>query len=274
MSPRCEEDRSSTRRRRSRRAPPRAGRWAAEQIAPGARSWDGPTISVRRTARSRRSPRLRARLQRAPSSTLATARARGAQPSPSRPRQPPARRPPPPGAREPARGENRARRAARAGRRESPTPIATPCDAPRSVAGQPAPTRSTSRGRHGLPFRHEQCDTEREEEDAEEHELGHRHVHARVEREVRAVEVVEAVPELRPGARKRTRGRGPGRGRLPRPPSRGDRRGHCGDEADRTPARQGGCDSAGRGARARVTTTCSAARGAARPSPRRRARAR
>ena len=50
----------------------------------------------------------------------------------------------------------------------------------------------------GLPRRRQQRDEEREDEDGGEDEVGHRGVHTRVEREVRAVEVREAVPETGP----------------------------------------------------------------------------
>ena len=61
------------------------------------------------------------------------------------------------------------------------------------------------RGRHRPPGRHEQRHAEREDEDARQHELVHRRVHAGVEREVGAVEVAEAVSEPRSDGRERTR---------------------------------------------------------------------
>ena len=136
------------------------------------------------------------------------------------------------------------------------------------------------RGRDRLPRRHEQRDAEREDEDAREHELVHRHMHAWVEREVGAVEVVEPVPEARPEPRERVReaegtawaGRGATerdrrqprcalrRRSRPRP----RRRASSGRAGGRRRARAGG-------ARTRSAGTPRAARGAATPARRRRA---
>ena len=124
---------------------------------------------------------------------------------PSRPRW----RPPPrrrrPGPRAPVRAGSRGPRAGRARRRGSRRPSRSRATGRGALPASRLRARRASAAATGFRAATSSVTPEREDEDAREHELVHRRVHARVEREVRAVEVVEAVSEAGPEGRERMR---------------------------------------------------------------------
>ena len=77
-------------------------------------------------------------------------------------------------------------------------PTTRPPEGPRSVAGQPAPARSTSSAGTRPSRGHRERDREREAEDGGEQHGAHLRVDARVERRLHVVEVAEAAGEARP----------------------------------------------------------------------------